>query len=30
VNHVPTRFTVFALSTLFLVGLTVHAVIGLR
>jgi hypothetical protein len=30
VNHVPTRFVVFALSTLFLAGLTVHAVAALR
>jgi hypothetical protein len=30
VNHVPTRFVVFALSTLALAGLTVHAIAGLR
>jgi hypothetical protein len=30
VNHVPTRFSVFALSTVFLVALTVQAVGALR
>jgi hypothetical protein len=30
VNHVPTRFAVFALSTVLLAGLTVHAIAGLR
>ncbi len=28
-NNVPTRFGVFVISTLFLVGLTVHAMMGL-
>jgi hypothetical protein len=30
VNHVATRFTVFAVSTLCLIALTVHAVVALR
>jgi hypothetical protein len=30
VNHVATRFTVFALSTLCLMALAVHAVVALR
>ena len=30
VNHVLTRFSVFALSTLFLIGLTVHAIVAMR